>query len=162
MRKVIVNSTPLLVLGNIGRLDILCSLYEQIEIPAAVYREVTEKNDDASKALLAASDWIKVRTVENIADYAMYQAKLHAGEVETMIIAQKPVKADLVILDDMAARKTAKYLGLTVTGTMGVLVKAKQKQIIPAVKPILDEIMRNGFYISEKVVKMVLKSVDEL
>lgn len=79
-----------------------------------------------------------------------------------MIIAQKPVKADLVILDDMAARKTAKYLGLTVTGTMGVLVKAKQKQIIPAVKPILDEIMRNGFYISEKVVKMVLKSVDEL
>lgn len=162
MRKVIVNSTPLLVLGNIGRLDILRSLYEQIEIPAAVYREVTEKNDTASKALLAASDWIKVRTVENIADYAMYQAKLHAGEVETMIIAQKPVKADLVILDDMAARKTAKYLGLTVTGTMGVLVKAKQKQIIPAVKPILDEIMRNGFYISEKVVKMVLKSVDEL
>lgn len=162
MRKVIVNSTPLLVLGNNGRLDILRSLYEQIEIPAAVYREVTEKNDAASKALLAASDWIKVRTVENIADYAMYQAKLHAGEVETMIIAQKPVRADLVILDDMAARKTAKYLGLTVTGTMGVLVKAKQKQIIPAVKPILDEIMRNGFYISEKVVKMVLKSVDEL
>ena len=162
MRKVIVNSTPLLVLGNIGRLDILRSLYEQIEIPAAVYREVTEKNDAASKALLAASNWIKVRTVENIADYAMYQAKLHAGEVETMIIAQKPVKADLVILDDMAARKTAQYLGLTVTGTMGVLVKAKQKQIIPAVKPILDEIMRNGFYISEKVVKMVLKSVDEL
>ena len=162
MRKVIVNSTPLLVLGNIGRLDILCSLYEQIEIPSAVYREVTEKNDAASKALLAASDWIKVRTVENIADYAMYQAKLHAGEVETMIIAQKPVKADLVILDDMAARKTAKYLGLTVTGTMGVLVKAKQKQIIPAVKPILDEIMRNGFYISEKVVKMELKTVDEL
>ena len=162
MRKVIVNSTPLLVLGNIGRLDILRNLYEQIEIPAAVYREVTEKNDAASKALLAASDWIKVRTVENIADYAMYQAKLHAGEVETMIIAQKPVRADLVILDDMAARKTAKYLGLTVTGTMGVLVKAKQKQIIPAVKPILDEIMRNGFYISEKIVKMVLKSVDEL
>ena len=162
MRKVIVNSTPLLVLGNIGRLDILRSLYEQIEIPVAVYREVTEKNDAASKALLAASDWIKVRTVENIADYAMYQAKLHAGEVETMIIAQKPVKADLVILDDMAARKTAKYLGLTVTGTMGVLVKAKQKHIIPAVKPILDEIMRNGFYISEKIVKMVLKSVDEL
>ena len=162
MRKVIVNSTPLLVLGNIGRLDILRSLYQQIEIPAAVYREVTEKNYAASKALLAASDWIKVRTVENIADYAMYQAKLHAGEVETMIIAQKPVKADLVILDDMAARKTAKYLGLTVTGTMGVLVKAKQKQIIPAVKPILDEIMRNGFYISEKVVKMVLKTVDEL
>ena len=162
MRKVIVNSTPLLVLGNIGRLDILRSLYEQIEIPAAVYREVTEKNDAAIKALLAASDWIKVRTVENIADYAMYQAKLHAGEVETMIIAQKPVKADLVILDDMAARKTAKYLGLTVTGTMGVLVKAKQKQIIPAVKPILDEIMRNGFYISEKVVKMELKTVDEL
>lgn len=47
----------------------------------------------------------------------MYQAKLHAGEVEVMILAQESPGADLVILDDNAAKKTAKFLGLKVTGT---------------------------------------------
>lgn len=59
MRKVIVNSTPLLVLGNIGRLDILRSLYEQIEIPAAVYREVTEKTMPQVKLFLRQAIGLK-------------------------------------------------------------------------------------------------------
>ena len=63
----------------------------------------------------------------------MYKAKLHAGEVDVMILAQADPKADLVIIDDNAA-KTAKYLGLTVTGTLGVLIKAKQSGIISSVK----------------------------
>ena len=56
----------------------------------------------------------------------MYEAKLHDGEVEVMILAQEEPKADLVILDDNSAKKTAKFLELSVTGTLGVLVKAKQ------------------------------------
>ena len=92
----------------------------------------------------------------------MYRAKLHAGEVETMILAQqKSFQADLVILDDLAARKTAQYLGLNVTGTMGVLIKAKQKGIIAEVKPLLDEMMKNGFFVSNKVLQMVLKAAGE-
>ena len=92
----------------------------------------------------------------------MYRAKLHAGEVETMILAQqKSFHANLVILDDLAARKTAQYLGLNVTGTMGVLIKAKQKGIIAEVKPLLDEMMKNGFFVSNKVLQMVLKAAGE-
>ena len=84
----------------------------------------------------------------------MYRAKLHSGEVETMILAQqKSFQADLVILDDLAARKTAQYLGLNVTGTMGVLIKAKQKGIVDEVRPLLDEIMKNGFFVSDKVLQ---------
>ena len=51
MRKVVINSTPLLVLGNIGRLDILRELYGKIYIAEAVFKEVTEKNDAASAAI---------------------------------------------------------------------------------------------------------------
>ena len=54
----------------------------------------------------------------------VYKAKLHAGEVDVMILAQSKPPADLVIIDDNAAKKTAKYLGLKVTGTIGVLLKA--------------------------------------
>lgn len=65
----------------------------------------------------------------------MYKAKLHDGEVEVMILAQGETKADLVIIDDNAAKKTAKYLGLTVTGTMGVLLKAKSEGYIKQLAP---------------------------
>ncbi|MDD6489229.1 MAG: DUF3368 domain-containing protein [Clostridia bacterium] len=162
MHKVVVNSTPLLVLGNIGKLDILRELYGKIYISEAVFKEVSEKNDAASAALRSSNDWIQVLNIENPTDYAMYRAKLHAGEVETMILAQqKSLQADLVILDDLAARKTAKFLGLNVTGTMGVLIKAKQEGIITEVKPLLNDIIQNGFFISDKVIQMVLKVVGE-
>ena len=63
MRRVVVNSTPLLVLGNIGQLDILRKMYGKIVISEAVYREVTEKDDAASQAILAAKDWIEVQAI---------------------------------------------------------------------------------------------------
>ncbi len=61
-----------------------------------------------------------------------------------MILAQEQ-KADLVIIDDNVAKKTAKYLGLTVTGTLGVLLRAKNKGIVQEVAPLLVEMKRNGF-----------------
>lgn len=161
MRRVVVNSTPLLVLGNIGQLDILRRMYGNIVIPEAVYREVTEKDDAASQALLAAKDWIEVQTIRNPDEYALYRARLHAGEVETMILAQQEPAADIVVLDDNAARKTAEFLGLNVTGTIGILVKAKQSGIIQQVKPLLNEMMQNGFFISERLLRMILEAAGE-
>ena len=78
-----------------------------------------------------------------------------------MILAQQQ-KADLVIIDDNAAKKTAKYLGLTVTGTLGVLVKAKRLGIIEEVRPLLYEMRQNGFYISKEVAYMVLEQAGGL
>ncbi|MFR8562888.1 MAG: DUF3368 domain-containing protein [Blautia sp.] len=90
----------------------------------------------------------------------MYKAKLHDGEVEVMILAQEK-KADLVIIDDNAAKKTAKYLGLTVTGTLGVLIKAKHQGIINEVRPFLSKMRANGFYVSDAVECMVLEQAGE-
>ncbi len=70
--------------------------------------------------------------------------------------------ADLVIIDDNAAKKTAKYLGLTVTGTLGVLIKAKQSGIISSVKNVITKIQSNGFYINENIIKLALKQAGEL
>lgn len=161
MRRVIVNSTPLLVLGNIGQLDVLHKMYGEIIIPEAVFREITEKDDAASQAVRAADNWIKVEAVQNPSEYALYRARLHAGEVETMILAQQSPKADLIVLDDNAARKTAEFLGLTVTGTIGILLKAKQNGIITQIKPLLNEIMQNGFFISDRLLQMILKAAGE-
>lgn len=162
MRRVIVNSTPLIVLCNVGKLEILRALYTEITIPEAVFAEVTKKEDSACQIVKKSLDWIRVERILSPSDKKMYQAKLHDGEVEVMILAQEGVRADLVILDDNAAKKTAKYLGLTVTGTLGILLKAKKAGIIPAIAPVLEEVKKNGFYISGTVERMVLSEAGEL
>lgn len=160
MPKVIVNSTPLIVLCGIGKLELLRELYQEILIPAAVYREVTAVKDSACMQIIAQSSWIHVEEIQNEIERKMYRAKLHAGEVEVMILAQEQ-KADLVILDDNAAKKTAKYLGLTVTGSLGVLLKAKRVGLIERVGPMLSEMKKNGFYLNAKLEAMVLRYAGE-
>lgn len=160
MRKVIVNSTPLIVLSGIGRLVILKKLYQEIFIPSAVYQEVTAKEDFVCAQIKASGDWIHVEQIQDHTEKKMYKAKLHDGEVEVMILSQEQ-NADLVIIDDNAAKKTAKYLGLTVTGTLGVLLKAKSIGIIKEIRPVLSEMRQNGFYISTTLEKIVLEQAGE-
>ena len=160
MRKVIVNSTPLIVLSGVGRLDLLKKLYGEVIIPKAVYREVTAKKDSVCMQVIGESDWIHIEKIRDRSEKKMYKAKLHDGEVEVMILAQEK-QADLVVIDDNAAKKTAKYLGLMVTGTIGVLIKAKKLGHLDAVRPVLDEIKENGFYIGTALEKMDLEQAGE-
>lgn len=155
MRKVISNSTPLIILGKIGELEILKNLYGEIIIPRAVFEEVTIKSD-AIKNL----SWIKIFEVQDKSDRKIYQAKLHEGEVEVIMLA-KEISADLLIIDDNAAKKFAKFLGFKVTGTLGILLKAKSEKIISEVRPILEKMLAKNFYISEEILKLVLKTAKE-
>ena len=160
MPKVIVNSTPLIVLCGIGRLDVLQKLYQEIIIPSAVYEEVTAIEDSACAQIKNSNSWIHVESIRDCSEKKMYKAKLHAGEVEVMILAQEQ-KADMVIIDDNAAKKTAKYLGLTVTGTLGVLLKAKSRGIVQEIAPLLVQMTRNGFYIDSVIETLVLEQAGE-
>lgn len=122
MRKVIVNSTPLIELCHVNQLTVLKQLYGEITIPKA-----------------------------------MFKSQLHDGEVEVMILAMEQ-KADVVVIDDQNAKKYAKYLELPVTGTLGVLMKAKQKGYLSELKPVLDVMVQNGIYIKPSLVELCLKS----
>ena len=161
MRKIIVNSTPIIILGNINKLSILKEIYKEIIIPKAVFDEISAKSDKAKSSLLQNQDWIKILEVKDKTNRKIYQSKLHNGEVEVMMLAQE-ISADLLIIDDNTAKKTAKFLGLTVTGTLGVLLKAKSLKIIKEIKPILEEMLQKDFYISENLIKIVLKSANEI
>jgi predicted nucleic acid-binding protein len=157
MRKiVIVNSTPILALHEIGRLEILKELYTEIIIPDAVRREVTVKDANT----LGGSAWIHVAPITNLTAKELFTTSLHDGEVEVMLLA-KERGADLVVIDDGLARRHAKYLKLTVTGTVGVLLRAKGSGVIKAVKPILDDLIACGFYLSNDVYKEVLRLAAE-
>lgn len=160
MRKVIVNSTPLIALCKAGELLLLKRMYEEITIPEAVYSEIISKSDIVAKAVRENEDWIKILSVEDKSNRKMYKAKLHDGEVEVMMLAQE-IKADVVIIDDYAARKTAEYLGLPLTGTLGVLIKAKRNGFIQKIMPIIDKLTMNGIYLSEDLKQQVRNLVGE-
>ena len=161
MPRVIVNSTPLIVLSNIGQLDLLRKLYSEIFVPQAVFEEVTAKDDSACQQIRNLTEWIHVCRIHNQEAKRMYQAKLHAGEVEVMILAQETPVADLVILDDNAAKRAAKFLGLKVTGTLGVLLRAKRENFIEKVTPLMSQLIAKGFYITPEVFSLVKSQAEE-
>lgn len=161
MRKVIVNSTPLIALCHVNQLNILKELYGEVIIPRAVYDEISVKKDSVCKKIVDESlEWIHVQKIQNVMAKAMFKSQLHDGEVEVMILA-KEQNADVVIIDDQNAKKYAKYLELPVTGTLGILIKAKQVGYIPELKPLLDVMVQNGIYIKNSLIEHCLELVGE-
>ena len=159
MRNVIVNTSPLIVFNDLGKLDLLKNLYGQVIIPHAVYEELTAKS---SEHLISfeAFPWIKVTRIQNELAKKFFETQLHAEEVEVMILA-KEQSADLVIIDDANAKKHAKRLGITTTGTLGVLIKAKNEGFIDNLQPLIEEMQFNGFYISKSIVDACLRLAGE-
>ena len=85
---------------------------------------------------------------------------LHSGEAEVIVLANE-LDADLVIIDETLGRRFAKNAGLRVTGTIGVLIKAKEQGYITSVMPLLNELKDNGIWFSAKLLDTIKQMVDE-
>ena len=156
-RKVIANTTPLIALADIGQLDLLQKLYGEIMIPQAVLDEI---RSEPAKSIVKEANWVKVCAISDVNAKYLYRAKLHAGEVEVIILAEEQ-EAELVLMDDNAAKKTAKFMGLKVTGTLGILLRAKREGYIREVKPLIERLLEAGMFISDDVCHYVLKEAGE-
>ena len=71
------------------------------------------------------------------------------------------VNSTPLILLGIAARRTARFLGIPVTGTLGVLVKAKSEGVITEVGQALDELRANGFFVRDAVAQRILELAGE-
>lgn len=162
MHKVVVNTTPLIALSHVGQISVLRKLYGEIIIPEAVYKELSVKTESVCKKVVDSSlDWIRVEKIKDLMARDMYKTQLHDGEVEVMILS-KEITADVVIIDDANAKKYAKYLKLPVTGTLGVLMRAKREGYIDRLEPILRQMVERGIYISQNLIELCLKQVGEV
>ena len=156
---VVVNTTPIIALGKIEQLRLLRELYGSITIPIAVVLEVAVKDDFAFRHMVENFEWIKVAECPEY-DRNAFSSRLHAGEIEAIVLAQF-LNADFLILDDNDARRTAINFGLNVVGTAGTLLSAKEHGIINDVKPIIDAMRKNNFYLSERILNTVLRKAGE-
>ena len=146
---VVCNTSPLLFLAKIQRLDLLPRLYSTIRIPAAVLDEFSAKSDQEAVQIQALVDVgtlaLQHVTAQILADVP---ATLGRGEREAIALALETA-ADLVILDDQQGRHYARTRGLTVTGTLGVLVEARARGFLRALRPELERLRAAGMWITE-------------
>jgi predicted nucleic acid-binding protein len=159
MPDVVSDTTPIICLLKIGRLDVLRTLYGEVAIPLAVFHEVEQGKGKRFYQNLSTLDWIKVTPVVDRGNLSNLVG-LDAGEAEAIALALE-TNARLIILDERMGRQRAKEHGLKVTGTLGVLLKAKSEGIVDRVAPLITELMQKDVWLNERLVREILKKAGE-
>ena len=126
---IVSDTSPINYLILIGQIDLLPQLFEQIIIPQAVYNELSDSLAPLSVQTwtIDTPSWLKIQPVSQPTDEI--KNLLDPGESEAIILAQE-LNADLLLLDDMKARRIAKQRGLVITGILGILDQATNMKLI--------------------------------
>jgi len=122
-------------LERIGRLDLISALLDPILAPPAVVSEFGSH-----------PEWLTVLSPANSGTVAALKLVVDAGEAEAIALALE--RGCRIILDDRKARTVAQRLGVPVTGTVGILLKAKQSGVVPSLLPLLDALDAHHFHVS--------------
>jgi predicted nucleic acid-binding protein len=131
-------------------------------IPRAVYEEVVVKGAGKPGAEeIQAAAWLETREVADRDVVARFRVILDAGESEAIALA-KEIDADLIILDDAEARNTALAEGLRIVGLLAFLILAQEREMLSHVRPLLDALRRQGFFIGDDLYHHILRQADEL
>jgi len=145
----VTNSTCLIGLERIGRLEILPQVFSSIFIPLAVQTEVGIN-----------PNWAIIQSVTNLAVVAALKTQIDPGEAEAIALAIE-LGDVFLILDDRNGRRIAQQMGLKVIGTLGMLLRAKQKGVISEIKPVVMELEAVNFRIAPALVQKALNLAGE-
>jgi len=161
---VVSDTSPLSGLAITGHLVLLQQIYGQVVIPSAVADELRRGGQDDPRIQQAlAPDWVEVRQPGNHQLVATLQVdhNLDQGEAEAIALALE-LKADELLIDERLGRREASRLGLSITGLLGILLVAKRRALIPAIRPIVDDLINEaGFRVSNQLYAEVLAAAGE-
>lgn len=159
VKPVITNNTPLVALWTLGQLALLRPLFGEIWLPPAVYNEFIAHECGARLRALEKLPWL--RTVPLVAPHqAAVYIGLDQGEAEVLALAEEH-QARLVIMDELRGRRYAHRLGLACTGTLGVLLLAKEQGLLAEVAPWITTLRTAGLYLADNVVAEALRLAGE-
>jgi predicted nucleic acid-binding protein len=145
---IVSDSTCLIGLERINLLTILPEVFETVTIPSRVEEEFGR-----------SFPWLKVENPSDTSLIASLNSEIHLGEAQTIALAH--AKSSLVLLDERRARSVARRLRLRMIGTIGTLIIAKQRRIIPKVGPVLDQLELKNFYIGDELKNEALRIAGE-
>ena len=157
---VISNTSPIFYLHRLRCLDLLQKIYQEIIVPKAVVAELEAgRKQGEDVPAIDSYEWIKIRAIRSPQIMGL-STDFGPGETEVLALALEESDS-LAIIDDKLARRIARLRGLRVTGTAGILLKAKQKGHILAVKPFLDRLQEIHFHLSDNVRTLILSTAEE-
>lgn len=162
---IVISDTSVITnLAAIQQLQLLPQLYHPVTIPEAVYRELAEIDPPVPGTLeVQNASWLEVRRVGDraLVERLQGEVRLDPGASEAIALALE-LNANLLLIDERRGRAEADRLGVRITGLLGLLVEAKQKQLIFAVKPLMDALIATSdFRISPALYDRILVIVDE-
>ena len=158
---VISNTSPLFYLHRAGYLDLLRQLYGRIHVTPHIITEMKAGSpDDADVPSLTDIPWITERTIAIPPSFCLIP-DLGEGEASVIALAMDAGTRALLILDDRLARRIAASHRLRVTGTAGVLLRAKQASLIGNVRRILAQLRNKGFYLKPEHFERVCRMAGE-
>lgn len=157
---VISDTTPIISLIKINRLDLLEKLFGEVLIPEAVFRELTTNATFKNEAdIVKTSEFIKTSTIQNRKSLEILQAAsgLDDGESEAIILADE-LKSDVLIIDERRGRKVAQNLGITISGTVGILIQAHCESMISEdeVKNCFEYLKNSSIRLSDSLIQDAL------
>ena len=157
---IVADSSPLISLAILNKLDLLLEVFDDVLIPNAVFEEISSWNKPFSKELKEFSKQ-RFKQVQNTIAVSVISKDLDLGESEAIVLALENNISNILI-DEYKGRRIAKLNGLHPIGTIGVLIQAKRLGIIKNIKPFLVSLMENKIRISSSLYKKALEMTEEL
>lgn len=158
---VVSNTSPLLNLSIIGRLDLVRSQFGKVLIPEAVRDELEMDSGRPGSAKLrtaVSEGWIRVQEVAERAHVRTLRQSLDQGESEAIAMAAA-INASLLLLDEREGRKHARAIGLPVTGAIGILLRAHEEGRLPSLRNALEALQNEaGFWIAPALRERILQN----
>lgn len=159
---VVSNTSPLMNMAIIGRLDLFRHFYETVHVPQAVWDELVKQGTGKpGSEAIAAAHWIQTHTAQNQHLVITLREQLEAGESEAIALALE-LKATLLLVDETEGRRVAALYGLNKTGVLGILLLAKKQGMISSLKEEMDKLQKEAhFWISAPLSEKLLRNAGE-
>jgi hypothetical protein len=155
---VIADTSALVALAVCQRLHLLDVLFDEVRVPPAVHRECTVPGKPGADAL---GEYLRDKVADvALSEFVIAVTGLGQGELEAMALYRK-LSADGLLVDDQRARKVARFNGMRVIGSVGVMLTARERGLIQALRPLLESIRRSGIHISDALVTEALRLAGE-
>lgn len=161
MLVVVSDTSPVRALAHLGHLLVLKQMFQQVVVPPAVNAELLRPPGGLPRVEVASVPFLSIRQPLNSQRVREFLATLDPGEAEALALAEE-MQASALLIDEAAGRRMAGRVGLSVLGTLGILLGAKQRNLLSAVRPLLDRLQNEiGFFVSDELRAEILLRAGE-
>ena len=133
---------------------------EELELLREVFEEVFTTTEIAKEFGHPLPSWVNIKSVTDKARQLSFEHEVDSGEASALALSFE-IKNAIVVIDDQKARKFAEKLKINYTGTLAIILRAKQEGVIPSVKEVLSKIKNTNFRYSDEILMQILRDAEE-